>query len=140
MNKDSAISTLGLSKIYKKKNHKVRALNEFSINIPKGSIYGLLGPNGAGKSTFINIIAGLVKKSSGKVTISGSDLDTDQIEIKKKIGIVPQELNIDPFSRLVNCGNYKRFIGKNKIEKLMKFLIKCNYQTRKLYAEAYQEE
>jgi len=97
MNKDSAISTLGLSKIYKKKNHKVRALSEFSINIPKGSIYGLLGPNGAGKSTFINIIAGLVKKSSGKVTISGSDLDTDQIEIKKKIGIVPQELNIDPF-------------------------------------------
>ena len=83
MNKDSAISTLGLSKIYKKKNQKIRALNEFSINIPKGSIYGLLGPNGAGKSTFINIIAGLVKKSSGKVTIDGLDLDTNQIEIKK---------------------------------------------------------
>ena len=97
MNNESAISTVGLSKIYNKKNQKIRALEEFSINIPKGSIYGLLGPNGAGKSTFINIIAGLVKKSSGKVTISGSDLDTDQIEIKKKIGVVPQELNIDPF-------------------------------------------
>ena len=97
MNNEPAISTVGLSKIYNKKNQKIRALEEFSINIPKGSIYGLLGPNGAGKSTFINIIAGLVKKSSGKVTISGSDLDTNQIEIKKKIGIVPQELNIDPF-------------------------------------------
>ena len=97
MNKDSAISTLGLSKIYNKNNQNIKALDEFSINIPKGSIYGLLGPNGAGKSTFINIIAGLVKKSAGKVTISGSDLDINQIEIKKKIGIVPQELNIDPF-------------------------------------------
>ena len=97
MNNEPAISTVGLSKIYNKKNQKIRALEEFSINIPKGSIYGLLGPNGAGKSTFINIIAGLVKKSSGKVTISGSDLDTNQIDIKKKIGVVPQELNIDPF-------------------------------------------
>ena len=63
MNNEPAISTVGLSKIYNKKNQKIRALEEFSINIPKGSIYGLLGPNGAGKSTFINIIAGLVKKS-----------------------------------------------------------------------------
>ena len=97
MKKNLAISTSNLSKIYNKKNQKIRALKEFSIDIPKGSIYGLLGPNGAGKSTFINIIAGLVKKSSGKVIIDGLDLDINQIEIKKRIGIVPQELNIDPF-------------------------------------------
>jgi len=97
MKNNLSISTLHLSKIYNKKNQKIIALKEFSIDIPKGSIYGLLGPNGAGKSTFINIIAGLVKKSSGKVIIDGLDLDTNQIEIKKRIGIVPQELNIDPF-------------------------------------------
>ena len=140
MNKDLAISTVGLSKIYNKKNQKMRALNEFSINIPKGSIYGLLGPNGAGKSTFINIIAGLVKKSSGKVTISGSDLDTDQIEIKKKIGIVPQELNIDPFFTPyelleLQAGLYgvkKQDRKTNEILDKMKLLDKKNSYARSL--------
>ena len=140
MNKDLAISTVGLSKIYNKKNQKIKALNEFSINIPKGSIYGLLGPNGAGKSTFINIIAGLVKKSSGKVTISGSDLDTDQIEIKKKIGIVPQELNIDPFFTPyelleLQAGLYgvkKQDRKTNEILDKMKLLDKKNSYARSL--------
>ena len=92
-----AISTENLTKIYNKNNNKVNALEKFSINIPKGSIYGLLGPNGAGKSTFINIIAGLVKKNTGKINVAGIDLDKNPIDIRKKIGIVPQELNIDPF-------------------------------------------
>ena len=97
MNNNLAIFTDNLKKIYHKKNQKVNALTNFTINIPKGCIYGLLGPNGAGKSTFINIIAGLVKKNSGEVNISGIDLDNNPIEIRKKIGVVPQELNIDPF-------------------------------------------
>ncbi|MBD1147250.1 ABC transporter ATP-binding protein [Pelagibacterales bacterium SAG-MED31] len=97
MKKNLAIFTENLSKIYNKKNNKVKALENFSINIPNGCIYGLLGPNGAGKSTFINIIAGLVKKNSGRVNITGIDLDKNPIEIRKKIGVVPQELNIDPF-------------------------------------------
>ena len=97
MKHNLAIFTENLTKIYNKNNNKVIALEKFSINIPKGSIYGLLGPNGAGKSTFINIIAGLVKKNSGKVNIAGIDLDKNPINIRKKIGVVPQELNIDPF-------------------------------------------
>ena len=97
MKNNSAIFTENLTKIYNKNNNKVNALEKFSINIPRGCIYGLLGPNGAGKSTFINIIAGLVKKNSGEVNISGINLDNDPIEIRKKIGVVPQELNIDPF-------------------------------------------
>jgi len=97
MNNNLAIFTENLTKIYHKKNQKINALTNFTISIPKGCIYGLLGPNGAGKSTFINIIAGLVKKNSGKVNISGIDLDKNPIEIRKKIGVVPQELNIDPF-------------------------------------------
>jgi len=97
MNKNLAIFTKNLTKIYHKKNQKVNALINFTINIPRGCIYGLLGPNGAGKSTFINIIAGLVKKNSGVVNITGINLDKKPIEIRKKIGVVPQELNIDPF-------------------------------------------
>ena len=97
MKNNFAIFTENLTKIYNKNNNKVNALEKFSINIPRGCIYGLLGPNGAGKSTFINIIAGLVKKNSGEVNISGISLDDNPIEIRKKIGVVPQELNIDPF-------------------------------------------
>jgi len=93
-----SIESKNLNKTYYKKNKlSVEALIDFNINIPKGSIYGLLGPNGAGKSTFINILGSLVKKDSGKIKICGIDIDVDAKESRKKIGIVPQELNIDPF-------------------------------------------
>ena len=93
-----SIESKNLNKTYYKKNKlSVEALIDFNISIPKGSIYGLLGPNGAGKSTFINILGSLVKKDSGKVKICGIDIDVDAKESRKKIGIVPQELNIDPF-------------------------------------------
>jgi len=84
-------------KTYNKKNSNIEALINFDLNIPKGSIYGLLGPNGAGKSTFINILGGLVKKNAGKIKICGIDIDYNAKASRKKIGIVPQELNIDPF-------------------------------------------
>ena len=93
-----AIQAKHLNKTYNKKNSKaVNALIDFNIKIPKGSIYGLLGPNGAGKSTFINILGGLVKKNSGEITICGIDADNKPKETRMKIGIVPQELNMDPF-------------------------------------------
>ena len=93
-----AIQAKYLNKTYnKKKSKQVHALKDFNIEIPRGSIYGLLGPNGAGKSTFINILGGLVNKDSGKVIICGIDADIDPKETRRKIGIVPQELNMDPF-------------------------------------------
>lgn len=92
-----SIEALKVNKTYKKKADKITALIDFNINIPKGSIFGLLGPNGAGKSTFINILGGLVKKNSGNIKICGIDIDINAKESRKKIGIVPQELNIDPF-------------------------------------------
>ena len=93
-----AIQAKHLNKTYNKKKLKpVDALIDFNIEIPKSSIYGLLGPNGAGKSTFINILGGLVKKDSGKITICGVDADEKPKETRIKIGIVPQELNMDPF-------------------------------------------
>jgi ABC-2 type transport system ATP-binding protein len=74
-----------------------RALNEVSFDVPRGQIFGLLGPNGAGKSTLINILAGLVVKTSGKVTIWGFDIDEHPRNSKRSIGVVPQEIIFDPF-------------------------------------------
>jgi len=93
-----AIQAKHLNKTYNNKKLKyVNALIDFNIQIPKGSIYGLLGPNGAGKSTFINILGGLVSKDSGEVTVCGINADEKPKETRQKIGIVPQELNMDPF-------------------------------------------
>ncbi len=92
-----SIEAKNVNKTYKRKNLEVNALKDFNIKIKKGSIHGLLGPNGAGKSTFINILGGLVKKNKGNINICGIDIDKNQKLSKFKIGIVPQELNIDPF-------------------------------------------
>ena len=92
-----SIEAIKVNKIYKKKDKRIDALNNFNINIKKGSIYGLLGPNGAGKSTFINMLGGLVLKTSGSIKICGVDIDKNSKLSRTKIGIVPQELNIDPF-------------------------------------------
>lgn len=75
----------------------VRALKGVSIAVPAGSFFGLLGPNGAGKSTLINILAALVVRSSGEVRIWGHDIDADMRAARRAIGVVPQELNLDPF-------------------------------------------
>ena len=73
------------------------ALDDVSFDVPQGGIFGLLGPNGAGKSTLINILAGMVMKSSGHASIWGFDIDTDMRNAKRAIGIVPQEVVFDPF-------------------------------------------
>ena len=98
MPSDIAISVKNLKKIYSTNNQdKKTALDNVSLNINKGSIFGLLGPNGAGKSTFINILADLVKKTSGQIEVLGINYEKNLKEVKKLMGIVPQELNIDPF-------------------------------------------
>ena len=94
----SAISIRNLCKTYKpKKGPEKVALKNINLEIPQGSFFGLLGPNGAGKSTIINILAGLVNKTSGQVSVENYDLDKDPRMVKKSIGIVPQELLLDPF-------------------------------------------
>ena len=100
MNNNLAIYTENLSKIYNKNNVKVTALDNFSIEIPKGCIYGLLGPNGAGKSTFINIIAGLVKKNSGEVNVGGIELNKNPIEIFSELS------GISSLGALLAAGQY----------------------------------
>jgi len=92
-----SIDAKEVNKTFKKKLKETVALKNFNIKIKKGSIHALLGPNGAGKSTFINILGGLVKKDKGSIKICGLDIDSETKLSKFKIGIVPQELNIDPF-------------------------------------------
>ncbi len=94
-----AIEIKSLVKDYrfnKGKNVK-RALHSIDLSVPQGAFFGLLGPNGAGKSTMINIMAGLVKKSSGHVNICGYNIDTHERQAKQSIGVVPQELVLDSF-------------------------------------------
>jgi ABC-2 type transport system ATP-binding protein len=73
------------------------ALRGIDLDVPRGAFFGLLGPNGAGKSTLINILAGLVDKTAGTVRVWNHDIDRERRAAKMAIGIVPQELNIDPF-------------------------------------------
>lgn len=94
---DHAIEIHGLRKTYGRGERATVALHGVDLAIPRGSIFGLLGPNGAGKSTLINILAGLVRKSDGQATIWGHDIDRSRRAASSSIGIVPQELAIDPF-------------------------------------------
>ena len=98
INQNFAIEISGLKKIYNhNKPNAFEALKGIDLNIPKKSIFGLLGPNGAGKSTLINIIAGLVLKTKGHVKVWGNDIDINERNAKLSIGVVPQELILDPF-------------------------------------------
>ncbi len=95
----NAIEARDLRKVYKASGTQPakEALKRIDLAIPRGSIFALLGPNGAGKSTFINILAGLVVKTSGSASIWGFDIDVNPRQARASIGVVPQELNIDPF-------------------------------------------
>ena len=91
-----------IKKSYKNKN----VVQDISLEISSGEIIGLLGPNGAGKTTFINILAGTVIKTEGQVSVCGFDLDKDPRQVRASVGIVPQEINLDPFlvqKNFLNC-------------------------------------
>jgi len=94
-----AVEIDGLTKRYapRGKQPAKLALDNVSLSIPRGSFFGLLGPNGAGKSTMINILAGLVNKSSGQAKVWGHDTEGAERHARAAIGVVPQELNLDPF-------------------------------------------
>jgi len=118
------ISINNLSKIYK---NGFNALKSVNLNIKKGEIFAMLGPNGAGKTTLISIICGIVKPSSGKVTIDNFDIIDDYRETRSKIGLVPQELTLEQFETVFNNVSYSRGLYGKKpdpqhIEKILKQL------------------
>ena len=98
MSEKNALKIEKLTKIYSKKSsNKIKALNNLNLEVKEGEIFGLLGPNGAGKTTFLNILAGTVIKNSGNVNVWGYDLDDHPRQVRSSIGMVPQEVNLDPF-------------------------------------------
>ncbi len=101
MNKKNVLSIKNLNKTYSvnssKSPNSVHALKNLNLEVKEGEIFGLLGPNGAGKTTFINILAGTVIKTSGNVDVWGFDLDKNPRQVRASLGIVPQEINLDPF-------------------------------------------
>jgi ABC-2 type transport system ATP-binding protein len=135
---EPAIRIESLSKTYASKGvQPKRALDNVSFDVPRGQIFGLLGPNGAGKSTLINILAGLVVKTGGKVTIWGFDIDQHPRNAKRSIGIVPQEILFDPFftpreALEIQAGLY----GIPKQERITDALLAAVHLTDKAHAYA----
>ena len=121
---DNLISIQNLSKTY---NESFQALKNVSLDINKGEIFALLGPNGAGKTTLINIICGLVRPSSGSVTVNGADIIKDYKVTRSQIGLVPQELTLEQFETVFQNVSYTRGLyGKSAnptyIEKVLRDL------------------
>lgn len=118
-----AIEINNLVKIY---GTDIHALKGISLSVEQGDFYALLGPNGAGKSTTIGIISSLVNKTSGKVTIFGFDLDTQLVEAKKCLGIVPQEFNFNQFEKVeqivVNQAGFYGIERKEAKKRAQKYL------------------
>ncbi len=113
-----------LSKVY---DNGFNALKNINLNIKKGEIFAMLGPNGAGKTTLISIICGIVKPSSGKVTVEDFDIIKDYRETRSRIGLVPQELTLEQFETVFNNVSYSRGLYGKKpdpkhIEKVLKQL------------------
>ncbi len=98
MDKKNVLTVKNLKKNYKKNSSQtVKAIENLNLEVKQGEIFGLLGPNGAVKSTFINILAGTVLKTSGQINVWGFDIDKNPRQVRASIGIVPQEVNLDPF-------------------------------------------
>ena len=98
MDNKNVVHVKNLKKTYSKKGtNRVEALKNLNLEVKEGEIFGFLGPNGAGKSTFINILGGSVIKTEGSVNVWGFDLDKSPRQVRASIGIVPQEVNVDPF-------------------------------------------
>tara|TARA_B100000614_G_scaffold220711_1_gene207502 strand:+ start:236 stop:1171 length:936 start_codon:yes stop_codon:yes gene_type:complete len=121
---DNQIEINNLSKVY---DDGFNALKNINLDIKKGEILAMLGPNGAGKTTLINIICGIVKPTSGKVSVEGFDILNDYRETRSRIGLVPQELTLEQFETVFNNVSYSRGLYGKKpdpsyVEKVLKQL------------------
>ena len=121
---DNQISINNLSKVY---DNGFNALKNINLKIKKGEIFAMLGPNGAGKTTLISIICGIVKPSSGNVTVENFDIIKNYRETRSRIGLVPQELTLEQFETVFNNVSYSRGLYGKKpnplhIEKVLRQL------------------
>src|SRR3989344_1407556 len=120
----TALSIKNLKKTYPK---GTEALKGVSIEVPAGDFFALLGPNGAGKTTLIGVIVGLVNKTEGVVKVFGADIDAHPDKAKNYIGVVPQEINLNPFEKcmdiVVNQAGYygiPRSVAIPRAEKILR--------------------
>ena len=123
-----------LSKVY---DNGFSALKKINLKVKQGEILAMLGPNGAGKTTLISIICGIVTPSSGTVTIDGFDIIKDYRETRSRIGMVPQELNLESFETVFDTVSYSRGLyGKSPkpehIEKILKDLSLWDKKNQRL--------
>ena len=121
---DNQIVIKDLTKVY---DNGFNALKNINLSIQKGEIFAMLGPNGAGKTTLISIICGIVKPTSGKITVENFDIIDDYREARPRIGLVPQELTLEQFETVFNNVSYSRGLYGKKpnpshIEKVLKQL------------------
>ena len=131
---DNQIIINDLSKVY---DNGFNALKKINLNVKQGEILAMLGPNGAGKTTLISIICGIVTPSSGNVTVDGFDIIKDYRETRSRIGMVPQELNLESFETVFDTVSYSRGLyGKSPkpkhIEKILKDLSLWDKKDQKL--------
>lgn len=123
MSSTPALELIALKKKYK---NGVEALKGINLTVQAGDFYALLGPNGAGKSTTIGIISSLVTKTSGQVKIFGYDLDSDVVNAKRQLGLVPQEFNFNQFEEVfqivTNQGGYYGLPRKLALQRAEKYL------------------
>ena len=131
---DNQIIINNLSKVY---DNGFNALKKINLNVEQGEILAMLGPNGAGKTTLISIICGIVTPSSGTVTVDGFDIIKNYRETRSRIGMVPQELNLENFETVFDTVSYSRGLyGKppkpEYIEKILKDLSLWDKKSQKL--------
>ena len=126
-----AIDIKNLNKSYE---NGLKALKNINLSVSSGEIFALLGPNGAGKSTLINIICGISKKTSGKVTIFGKDNILDYKFTRSKIGLVPQEIATDSFEKVINTLKFSRgLFNKVPSDEYLSFILKSLNLVSKKY-------
>ena len=131
---EKQIEINNLSKVY---DNGFKALNNINLQINKGEIFAMLGPNGAGKTSLISIICGIVKPSSGKITVENFDIIKDYRETRSRIGLVPQELTLEQFETVFNNVSYSRGLYGKKpdpkhIEKVLRQLTLWDKKDLKL--------
>ncbi len=116
------LSVQGLSKTYE---GGFTALDDVSLDIREGEILGLLGPNGAGKTTLIAAVCGLVQPTGGRVLVAGHDAQRDYRAARSLIGLVPQEVNLEPFEKVINTVRFSRgLFGKPRNEALVEKILR----------------
>ena len=148
------LSITGLSKVY---NDGLVALDDISLNVSEGEILALLGPNGAGKTTLISAVCGLVVPTKGKITVGGFDTRSNYRLARSLIGLVPQEISLEPFEKVINTVRFSRgLFGKNTndncVERVLRQLslwdkkdskimqLSCGMKRRVLIAKALAHE